>query len=625
MKILDKILGRPLSIKKEKEQALSVLTGVPALGLDSLSATAYGPEAALMILLPAGLAGLHYFSLISMLIVGVLFTLYLSYLQTTAAYPGGGGAYMVASDNLGKRAGLWAAAALLLDYLLNVAVGISAGVGAIVSAIPDLQPWTLVLCLLILLTLTILNLRGVRESGLIFIAPTFAFVILLSIVMIIGLFKSIQSGGHPQAIVPPPLPPSITVGISTWLLLGAFANGLTAMTGVEAVSNAVPLFRKPAVQNAQKTLTVIVIILALFLLGLAYLCPTYHIIAMDEGQLGYRTILSQLVAAIMGHGIFYYLSILSIFIVLTYSAQTSFVGFPRVCQLLAEDNFLPHFFAERGRRLVFSLGIIVLAACSAILLIIFNGITTNLIPLFAVGAFTAFLFSQIGMVVHWLKRKNEPNVKIKMFFNGLGAVSTFIALIIIVLAKFIEGAWIVIITAPLLVFLFTRIHRHYKNVSREIDKPLELKVSDINPVIVVIPIRGWDNLAEKALRFGLQMSNDVTAIHISTNDDESERLKNLWLEKVEKPAKAAEIAVPHLEIIRSPYRRVYQPIINYVNKVQKEKPNRFVAVVIPELVGAHWYENLLHNIRAAGLRLTLFLERDQRTVVVTTPWYLRDR
>jgi len=622
MKILDRIFGRALASDEEKHQELSITTGVPALGLDALASTAYGPEAALLILLPAGLAGLHYFSIISVLVVIVLITLYLSYRQTTAAYPGGGGAYIVASDNLGRRAGIWAAISLLLDYLLNVAVGISAGIGAVVSAIPALQPWTLILCLLVLLTLTILNLRGVRESGLAFVIPTFAFVILLSIAMLIGIYNSWQSGGYPHVIVHPPVPPAVSTEITFWLLLGAFANGLTAMTGVETVSNAVPLFRKPVVSNAQWTLTIIVVILALFILGLAYLCPVYHIIAMDENLPKYQTIYSQLVAATTGKGIFYYLSMFSIFIVLTYSAQTSFIGFPRVCRLLAEDHYLPHFFAERGRRLVFSLGIIALAIFSALLLIIFKGITTNLIPLFAVGAFSAFLFSQVGMIVHWSRKRREPYAYLKLFFNALGAVMTFIALVCIVVAKFVEGAWIVIFTAPLLAYLFSRINRHYKIVRSRIDKPLELKVEEFKPLVVLVPIKGWDSLAEKAIRFALLTAQDVTAVYVSTDDDEANNLTAIWREKVAKPAKDAGLTVPHLEIIRSPYRRIYQPILSYVNKVKHDKPNRFIAVVIPELIEAHWYEALLHNIRATGLRTMLFLARDQRTVVITTPWYL---
>ncbi len=618
----DKILGRPLASGEDKKQKLTVLTGVPALGLDALASTGYGPEAALIILVPLGVFGLHYFFIITIAIVATLAILYLSYQQTAAAYPKGGGAYIVASDNLGKRVGLWAAIALLLDYLLNVAVGVSAGIGAVVSAIPILQPYTLILCLFVLLILTILNLRGVRESGLIFIVPTIAFVVCMSISIVMGFIRVWQGGGYPHPVIAPPVIPLATATLSVWLLLSAFANGLTAMTGVEAVSNAIPLFRKPTVKNARWTLTVIVGILGLFLLALGYLCPAYHISAMDENQPGYQTILSQLVAAVVGKGIFYYFSIISIFIVLTCSAQTSFADFPRVCRLLAEDNFLPHIFAHRGRRLVFSHGIIVLAILSAILLIAFGGITYKLIPLFAVGAFSAFLFSQAGMIVYWL-RKNDSRARLKLVFNALGAVTTAIALMIIITVKFIDGAWITVIVAPSLVLLLTQIRRHYKKIAREIKRPLELQVSKLQLPVVIIPIRGWDCIAEKAVRFGLLLSDDVTAVHINTNRNyRHKRLEKLWDEKVKKPAKAAHFAIPRLVIINSPYRRIYQPILDFVKKIKSEKPDRLIAIIIPELVEAHWYEYLLHNLHAAVLRALLFLEHDQRTVVITTPWYL---
>lgn len=616
MSFLDKLLGRPRILRAREKKELSVMTGVPALGLDALSSTAYGPEAALFILLPLGVLGLHYFLFITAAIVATLFILYLSYQQTIAAYPNGGGAYIVASDNFGKRVGLWAAIALLLDYFLNVAVGISAGIAAVVSAIPQLQPYTLSLCLLVLFILTIVNLRGVRESGVIFMMPTIIFIGCLAIVFITGLIQ----GGTPST--PPPVVAS-TDTIGMWLLLGAFANGLTAMTGVEAVSNAVPVFRQPSVRNARLTLTVIVALLGLFLLAVGYLCPVYQIIAMDESQPGYQTILSQLVAGVMGKGAFYHLAIASIFIVLVYSTQTSFVDFPRVCRLLAEDNYLPHFFAERGRRLVFSHGIVVLALFSAVLLIVFQGSTQNLIPLFAVGAFSAFLFSQAGMVKYWLRNKG-PYFLLKLGVNAVGAFTTAIALMIIISVKFTEGAWIIVITAPVLALLFLKINKHYKKITRVVDQPLELQVSQLKLPAVIIPIHGWDRVSEKAVRFGMLISDDVTAVFISTGDEEEiYQLKKLWKENVTKPCKLKHRVKPHLKIIYSPYRRIYKPIIDFVNKEKKRKPDRLIAVIIPELVEPHWYERLLHNIHAAGLRALLFLERDQRTVVITTPWYLR--
>ncbi len=625
MSLIDKILGKPLPLKSKKKQELSVLTGVPALGLDAMASTAYGPEAALTVLLPAGVIGLHYFFTLSLLVVLVLMSLYFSYLQTTAAYPGGGGAYVVASDNLGKKYGLGAAISLILDYLLNVTVGISAGVGAIVSAIPALQPYTLTLCLVILLMLTVINLRGIRETGTLFLIPVIIFMLCMLIALFIGLGEVWVSGGHPPPLNnPTKLQTNVTETLTFWMVLTAFANGLTAMTGVEAVSNAVPLFRKPTVKNAQWTLTLIVGTLALFLILIGYLCPAYHIVAMDQNHPGYQTILSQLVEATTGKGVFYYISIVSIFIVLAYSAQTSFTGFPRVCRLLAEDNYLPYFFAERGRRLVFSVGIIILAIFSGAILVAFKGITNNLIPLFAVGAFSAFLFSQIGMVVYWLRKENRQ-FRYKWGVNALGAVITAIALVIIIITKFIEGAWIIVFLAPALAFLMHRIKRHYEKIAHQIENPIKINPRSLKRPVVIIPIHGLDLIAEKAIQFGMLLSDDITAVFIDAGYEDVERLQQLWHEKIEMPAKKADKGIPKLEIIQSPYRRIYKPLLNFVDKVRKERKNRLIALIIPELVEPKWYEYLLHNIHAPGLRALLFLKRDPRTIVITIPWYLREK
>ncbi len=623
MSLLDKLLGRPLASWEAAKEKLSVWTGVPVLGLDALASTGYGPEAGLTILLPLGLLGLQYFPIILLLIVVKLLTLYLSYRQTAAAYPGGGGAYVVASDNLGMHAGVWAAVMLLLDYLLNVCVSIAAGIAAVVSVIPRLHPYALPLCLLVLLTLTILNLRGVRQTGAAFVAPVVVFVVCLGFALALGLIITWQSGGQPHPVVAPPLIPAATATVTTWLLLCAFANSATALTGIEAVTNGVPLFEKPCVPNAQRTLTVIMVILGLFLLAIGYLVPHYHISAMDEAQPGYQTVLSQLVAAIAGRGLFYYVALASIFIVLTYSAQTSFADFPRVCRLLAEDGFLPPYFANAGRRLVFSHGIIFLAAISGLLLIFFRGLTEALIPLFAVGAFGAFLFSQAGMVMHWLRHKGR-GFRIALTYNALGTVTTALALVIIVAAKFVEGAWITVILVPLLVFLLLRIKRHYERVARQVDQPLELQAAKLQTPIVIIPIYGWDRVAEMAVRFGLLLSDAAFAIHVSTDQEESQQLRKVWAEKVEKPAKAANFAIPRLEIISSPYRRIDQPIVDFVQKTRKKNPGRLIAVIVPQLVEPHWYEYVLHNIHAASLRAAIFKLRDRDTVVIDAPWYLRE-
>jgi amino acid transporter len=623
MALSDAILGKPLASSESKKEELSVWTGVPVLGLDALASTGYGPEAALTVFSAIGLAGLHYFPIIAMLVVVQLSGLYISYRQTAEAYPNGGGAYNVTKDNFGAHAALWAAVALLLDYLLNVAVAISAGIGAVVSAIPRLHPHMLLSCLIVLFTLAFVNLRGVRESGLVFVLPVAAFVICLTTTIAIGLFKLWHSSGHPIPLVAPPAIPASSATLSHWLLLTAFANGCTAMTGIEAVSNGVPLFSEPKVPNAHKTLTAIVVILSFFLLCLGYLCPAYHIVGMHEQQAGYQNVLSQLVAAVAGRNIFYYFSLACIFIVLTYSAQTSFTDFPRVCRFLAQDRFLPPGFATRGRRLVFSHGIIVLTVLSAVLLVVFGGITEKLIPLFAVGAFSAFLFSQAGMVRHWL-RKRGPRYRVKLFCNGMGAVITSISLVIIVIAKFSDGAWLTVIVAPLLVLLLSRINGHYRNVERQIHPAFELQASKLQAPVVIVPIDDWNCVTEKALQFGMLLSDDITAVHISDGDDNKKRLMRSWREKVDRPARSRGFVAPRLKIVDSPYRRIHKPILDFVNKTAQEKPDRLVAVIIPELVESHWYDYLLHNLRGARLRAQLFLQGNDRVVVINTPWRVRD-
>ena len=404
MSLLDYLFGRHLATDEEGEQRVGVLAGIPMLGLDALGSAAYGPEAALTLLLPLGGAAISHIGPISTLIILLLAVVYFSYRQTISAYPTGGGSYTVAKENLGTTAGLFAAAALLLDYVLVVAVGISAGVGALVSALPALQPHTLAVCLGILALITLINLRGVRESGLAFVIPTYLFIASLLGVIAIGVAKSLLAGGKPVPIEPPALQPATEIAASYWILMRAFASGCTAMTGVEAVSNGVTAFREPAVRHATRTLTAIIVILALMLAGIAYLCGTYEIGATPPGEKGFQSILSQLTGAVIGKGFFYFLTLGSVLVVLALSANTGFADFPRLCRVIAQDGFLPNGFAHRGRRLVYSQGILVLAGLSGGILIAFGGITDHLIPLFAVGAFLAFTLSQAGMVVHWTRK-----------------------------------------------------------------------------------------------------------------------------------------------------------------------------------------------------------------------------
>src|SRR5262245_6874338 len=413
MSLTDYLFGRRLATFEEGEQKVGVLAGIPMLGLDALASAAYGPEAALTLLIPLGAAGLSKVGPISTLIIIILLVVYFSYRQTIEAYPHGGGSYTVAKENLGTTAGLLAAAALMLDYVLVVAVGISAGVGALISVVPFFQPYTLVLCLTILVLITIVNLRGVRESGLAFVLPTYLCIGSMLIVLAIGVVKSLVAGGHPEPVdVPPALPPA-TAAVSLWILMRSFASGCTAMTGVEAVSNAVGVFREPCVAQARRTLTAIIVLLAVMLAGIAYLCRAYGIGATEPGAAGYESVLSQLTAAIGRRGWFYYVAIGSVLSVLALSANTGFADFPRLCRAIAHDGYLPANFGHRGRRLVYSAGIVVLAALSASLLIGFGGITDRLIPLFAVGAFLAFTLSQAGMTAHWW-REGGPHARKSM-------------------------------------------------------------------------------------------------------------------------------------------------------------------------------------------------------------------
>src|SRR2546421_11740935 len=463
MNILDLIVGKPLKTSDERAEQIGVREGIPIFGLDALSSAAYGPEAALSLLIPLGVLGVQYIIPISAAIIMLLVIVYFSYRQTIAAYPSGGGSYTVARYNLGAFASLLAAAALLTDYILTAAVGISAGVGALVSAVPWLQPHTVALCVGILVVITILNLRGVREAGVAFMVPTSLFVGQLLITIVGGLVLVALSGGHPVPVTPPPPPPAMTEAVTWWLLLKVFASGCTALTGVEAVSNGVKAFREPAVKNAQRTLTVIIFILAVLLAGISYLVKAYGILATLPGRAGYQSILSMLTAAVFGKGVFYYLTIASILLVLSLSANTAFADFPRLCRAIAQNNYLPHAFRFRGRRLVYSYGIMTLAVLTGLLLIFFDGVTDKLIPLFAIGAFLAFTLSQAGMVVHW-RKKRGPHWRKSALVNGFGAVVTGLTVCIVLVAKFAEGAWITLFFIPLVILLFGAVRRHYHSV-----------------------------------------------------------------------------------------------------------------------------------------------------------------
>jgi amino acid transporter len=622
MSVLDIILGKPLANWDERAEQIGPAAGIPIFGLDALSSAAYGPEAALTLLLPLGAAGVAYIVPVSASIIVLLAIVYLSYRQTIAAYPGGGGSYTVATENLGAYPGLLAAAALMIDYILVVAVGISAGVGALVSAAPQLEPHTLLFCLAILLVIMIVNLRGLREAGIIFMVPTYLFVGSLLIAIVMGLFKTVLAGGHPMpAVALPPHPSPTLAAASTWILLQTFANGCTAMTGVEAVSNGVRAFREPTVQNAQKTLTVIIGLLIVLLAGIAYLVHVYDITATVPGKPGYQSVLSMLVAAVVGRGWFYYVTVGSVLVILSLSANTAFADFPRLCKMVAQNNFLPHSFGFRGRRLVYSEGIIVLFVLAAILLIVFGGVTDRLIPLFAIGAFLAFTLSQAGMVGHWWKKRGPGAVR-NMIVNGLGALATGATTVVVLLAKFTSGAWVSVILIAAMVMAMLWVRRHYQKVAIETCSTSPLDVGSLGSPIVVVPIQDWGKVAQRALEFGLTLSTDIRAVHVAT-EEETNALRAQWPEVVGTPLEKVGRKPPELVTLPSPYRLVLRPILDYVLRIEKEHPGRQIAVIVPELVEKHWYHYLLHNQRAELLKALLLLHGSQRIVLINVPWYLR--
>src|SRR6202522_1785068 len=624
MNILDLVVGKPIKTSDERAEQIGPVQGIPIFGLDGLSSAAYGPEAALSLLIPLGLLGVRYIVPISAAIITLLVIVYFSYRQTIAAYPSGGGSYTVARFNLGAPASLLAAAALLADYILTAAVGISAGVGALVSAVPSLLPHMVALCLGILVIITILNLRGVRDAGAAFAIPTYLFVGTLLITIVAGIIRVLLSGGHPTPAVAPPLPPPVTVAVSYWLLLKVFASGCTALTGVEAVSNGVKAFKEPTVKNAQRTLTVIIFLLAVMLAGISYLVRVYGIAATDPGQPGYQSVLSMLTGAVFGKGIFYYLTMGSILVVLSLSANTAFAAFPRLCRAIAQNNYLPHVFAYRGRRLVYTYGITVLAVATGFLLIVFGGVTDRLIPLYAVGAFLAFTLSQAGMVRHWMKRRGAHWVR-SVFINGLGAFVTGITVLVVLVAKFTSGAWITVIFIPMLIFIFRVVRRHYHAVTlaTSTSAPVEPADHKSSP-ITVVPIDRWSVVTKQALEFASRISSEIIAVHVQAGDS-GEVLRDVWPRYVEAPFNAAGQQPPTLTLLPSPYRFVIVPVVQYVLKLSKDNPQRRFVVVIPQLMESEWFEYFLHNQRGRLLEWALLAQGNKRILTMSAPSYLSDQ
>lgn len=599
------LLGAPIPTELEAEERLTKVKALAILSSDALSSVAYGTEAVMRTLILAGVAALSVTLPISLVIAFLMVVVATSYQQTVRAYPSGGGSYIVARENLGDLPGLTAAAALLIDYLLTVAVSIAAGVAAITSAFPELHAYADELAVAAVLLIAIVNLRGIRESGSIFAAPTYVFVVSVIGLIAVGLFR-LLTGGIPYT--PGPAGPNAGTEPLGWLLiLSAFAKGCTAMTGTEAISNGVPAFKPPESRNARITLIWMAALLIVMFLGISFLVTHIGLVPEpDESQ----TVLSQLTRLIVGEGWYYYLLQFATALILFLAANTSYADFPRLLSILARDRFAPRWFAQRGSRLAFNVGIAALTFLSVTLLVTFSSSVDRLLPLYAVGVFTSFTLSQWGMVKHWL-RLREANWRRSAAINGVGAAMTAVVTLVIGGTKFLEGAWIVIVLATLLIMLFLLIHRHYLNVARQLRT--DAKVEPMSaPPIVVVPVSSLSLAVRRALGYTEGVSKNVVAVHVATDPDVAMKLEAEW-------SRVVGDRVP-LILIESPYRLLLPPLLAYIDALRQTEGGRTLEVVLPEFVPRHWWENLLHNQTALRLKAALLSRED--VVVANIPYHL---
>lgn len=606
------VFGRPLPSDRLEHERLNKRTALAVLSSDAISSVAYATDQILFVLGGAvGAAAVGYVVPITATIVGLLVLVGLSYRQTVFAYPGGGGSYTVAKENLGTGAGLVAAAALLTDYILTVAVSISGGVAAITSAYPALLPHAVAVCLVSILLLGVVNLRGVRESGAAFSVPTYVFIVAMCLLIGTGLYR--LATGHELAPLAAPLkvdpttaahPLAPMTGLALgYLLLRGFAEGCAAMTGTEAISNGVMAFKAPAQRNASTTLSWMVAILAAFFLGVSFLARHYQVMPTTD-----QTVLSILGHHVFGGGFFYYLLQYSTFAVLVLAANTAFADFPRLGSILANDRYLPRQLAARGDRLAFSNGIITLAVIAALLVWLFKGDTNALVPLYALGVFVCFTLSQAGMVVHW-RTTQEPGWRWRAALNGVGALATGVVSVIQVVTKFEAGGWIVVVLIPLIIWMLVGIHRHYERFSREVAFTGQAPLLFLHHTVVV-PIGAITKASAGALVYATAISEDVRAAYIEVDPSATERLREQWA--------AWDVGID-LAVLASPFRSVLRPLVDYVNGLLREGQTDLVTVVVPEVVPHHWWEHLLHNKTALYIR-TAFLFRPN--VVVTSVPYL---
>jgi amino acid transporter len=602
------VFGSPIPTAREIHERLTRVKALAVFSSDALSSVAYATEEIMKVLILGGAALLSLSMPISVLIVALLAIVVLSYRQTIAAYPSGGGSYIVASENLGETAGLTAAASLLIDYVLTVSVSVAAGVAAITSLLPEALPYALEISIGAVILITLANLRGIRESGTIFAAPTYVFVVTMYALIGYGLFR-LATG---DLVYEPPesVLESSGQAVGLFFLMSAFAQGCTAMTGTEAISNGVPAFKRPESKNARGTLVWMGVLLGTMFLGMSYLAVAIGVVPAQA-----ETVLSQLGRTIFGIGPLWWLLQVSTALILVLAANTSFADFPRLASILARDRFLPRGFQFRGDRLAFTAGIVALAGLAIVLLIAFDGSLDHLIPLYAVGVFTSFTLSQAGMVVHWRKDRG-PGWKRAAAINGLGAVATGIVTLVIAGTKFLHGAWIVVVLIPLFIGMLRAIHGHYRVLddTRRAETPLAPEEVQVR---VVVPISDLGVQARQALAFARAIATDdehVVAVHVADDMAEAEQLRHAW--------ETWECGV-ELVIVESPFRSLTGPLLAYIDALKDIYPTDTITVVLPELVASHWWEHLLHNHTALRLKAALLFHPG--IVVSNVPYHLAKR
>lgn len=615
------LLGTPLATRDLVHERLTKVKALAVLSSDALSSVAYGPEQILVVfvLAGAGAAAVRYDLMIMAAIVVVMTSVILSYRQTIKAYPHGGGSYIVAKDNLGTMPGLIAAAALMTDYVLTVAVSVSQGVAFVLTPFPTIANWAVPLCLAFVVLIVLGNLRGIRESGSIFAAPTYLFIAAMFVMIGFDTYRLVsgQCANHACALLPhvaPNYPVAFAAAgnVSIFLILQAFASGSSALTGIEAVSDGVPAFQKPEWRNARTTLMCMGAILGATFVGIVLLTHFLGVSVDDPNRAAPQVLLLKLATIGFGFGGFgYWLVTGSTMLILVLAANTAFSDFPRLFFFLARDHFAPHQFRRLGERLAFSNGIIVLAVLASILIVVFGGNTSRLIPLYAIGVFLAFTLSQTGMVVRWWRRK-EPGWRTSIVFNAVGASLTALVFIVFAAVKFLEGAWVVCIIIPSFVVLFLAIHRHYQEVDDHITPEIPLSPDMIIPICLV-PVTNLDIVALQSLALARTISDNVVAVHICDNyDNHIARLRARW--------NAWGNHVP-LEIVESPYRSFVRPLLRYIDAIDKQRNDDTLIIVLPELVATRWWHQLLHNQTALRLKAQLLFRPG--TVVINVPYHLQ--